>query len=89
MNNNLSTLMNGVFGRRVPAEFATDNYDYEAALHDELVKLLCDDKGKFNRYKFEKNKYDLFALLSENLDEILPNNIQDSINMFAEVMRIP
>ena len=66
--NNLQVLMNGVFGRKVPAEFAAENYDYEAALHDELAKLLCDDKGRINRYKFERNKYDLFELLSQNLD---------------------
>ena len=86
---NLSILMNGVFGRKVPAEFAAADYDYEAALHDELVKLLCDDKGKFNRYKFEKNKYDLFALLSENLDEVLPQSLTSALDMFTEVVRFP
>ena len=87
--NNLSILMNGVFGRKVPAEFAAADYDYEAALHDELVKLLCDDKGKLNRYKFEKNKYDLFALLTENLDEVLPQRINAALDMFTEVLRFP
>ena len=29
--NKLHMLMNGVFGRAVPAEFAAENYDYEAA----------------------------------------------------------
>ena len=86
---NLSILMNGVFGRKVPAEFAAADYDYEAALHDELVKLLCDDKGKFNRYKFEKNKYDLFALLTENLDEVLPQSLSSALDMFTEVIRFP
>ena len=87
--NNLSILMNGVFGRKVPAEFAAADYDYEAALHDELVKLLCDEKGNFNRYKFEKNKYDLFALLTENLDEILPQSLSNALDMFTEVIRFP
>ena len=53
--NNLQVLLNGVFGRQVPAEFAATDYDYEAALRDELVKLLCDEKGHINRYKFERN----------------------------------
>lgn len=87
--NNLKILMNGVFGRKVPAEFAAENYDYEAALHDELVKLLCDGNGKINRYKFERNKYDLFELLSENLDEVLPQSIQNALDLFAEVVRMP
>lgn len=87
--NNLQVLMNGVFGRKVPAEFAAENYDYEAALRDELVKLLCDENGRVNRYKFERNKIDLFELLSQNLDEVLPQSVEDAIYMFAEVMRVP
>lgn len=87
--NNLQVLMNGVFGRKVPAEFAAENYDYEAALHDELVKLLCDDNGRINRYKFERNKIDLFELLSQNLDEVLPQSVSDAVYMFADVMRVP
>ena len=87
--NNLQVLMNGVFGRKVPAEFAAENYDYEAALRDELRKLLCDDKGHFNRYKFERNKIDLFELLSQNLDEVLPQSLTNALDMFTEVMRLP
>ena len=87
--NNLKVLMNGVFGRKVPAEFATTDYDYEAALHDELVKLLCDDKGNINRYKFERNKIDLFELLSENLDEVLPQSVASALDLFTEIMRVP
>jgi hypothetical protein len=87
--NNLQVLMNGVFGRKVPAEFAAENYDYEAALHDELVKLLCDEKGRINRYKFERNKYDLFELLSQNLDEVLPQSVSNALGMFTEIIRVP
>ena len=87
--NKLQVLMNGVFGRKVPAEFAAENYDYEAALRDELVKLLCDDKGRLNRYKFERNKIDLFELLSQNLEEVLPRNIQSALDMFTEIIRVP
>lgn len=87
--NTLKVLMNGVFGRKVPTEFAAADYDYEKALHDELVKLLCDDNGRINRYKFERNKLDLFELLSENLDEVLPQSVESALNMFTEVMRVP
>ena len=87
--NNLKVLMNGVFGRKVPAEFAAADYDYEKALHDELAKLLCDENGRINRYKFERNKYDLFELLSQNLDEILPRAVSDALDMFCEVIRVP
>lgn len=87
--NNLQVLMNGVFGRKVPTEFAAENYDYEAALHDELAKLLCDENGRLNRYKFERNKVDLFELLSQNLDEVLPQSLTAALDMFTEVIRVP
>ncbi len=87
--NNLQVLMNGVFGRTVPAEFAAENYDYEAALHDELVKLLCDEKGHFSRAKYRRNKNELFELLERNLEEILPKNVSDALNLFAEVINVP
>lgn len=87
--NTLQMLMNGVFGRKVPAEFAAENYDYEKALHDELAKLLCDENGRVNRYKFERNKYDIFELLSQNLDEVLPNSVASALDMFTEIMRVP
>ena len=87
--NNLQVLMNGVFGRKVPAEFAAENYDYEAALHDELVKLLCDDKGRFDRKKYRRNKIELFELLEQNLEEVLPQSIENALDMFTEVIRVP
>ena len=87
--NNLKVLMNGVFGRSVPAEFAAADYDYEAALRDELKKLMCDANGHFNRYAFERNKVDVFEVLSQNLDEVLPRSITDALNMFTEVLRMP
>ena len=89
MSNDLKVLMNGVFGRKVPAEFAAADYDYEAALHDELAKLLCDENGRLNRYKFERNKIDLFELLSQNLDEVLPQSLTSALDMFTEVVRVP
>ena len=89
MNNDLRILMNGVFGRKVPAEFAAADYDYEAALRDELKKLLCDKNGKFNRYQYERNKVDLFELLSQNLDEVLPQSLTSALDMFTEIMRVP
>lgn len=83
--NNLKVLMNGVFGRKVPAEFATADYDYEAALRDELAKLLCDDKGRMSRSKYRRNKIDIFELLEENLQEVLPRSIDAALGMFCDI----
>jgi len=87
--NTLKMLMNGVFGRKVPAEFAAEDYDYEAALHDEIMKLVCDENGKFSRKMWRRNKDDLFDLLGENIDDILPQRLTDALNMFCEVRRLP
>ena len=81
--NKLQVLMNGVFGRKVPAEFAAADYDYEATLRDELKKLLCDENGHLNRYKYERNKIDLFELLSQNLDEVLPQSLTSALDMMT------
>ena len=86
--NNLQILMNGVFGRKVPAEFAAENYDYEAALRDELAKLMTKDGQHFNRNVFQKNKYDIFELLSENLEEVLPQSIKGALDMFTETIYV-
>ena len=83
--NNLRNLMNGVFGRAVPAEFSAENYDYEAALRDELAKLMTKDGKHFNRHVFNRNKEDVFELLEENLEEVLPQNIKSALDMFVEV----
>ena len=88
--NKLAILMNGVFGRAVPAEFAAENYDYEAALRDEIAKLVCKPNRKtgameFNRHMFEQNKHELFELLEENLEEVLPQNVKAALDMFVEV----
>ena len=83
--NNLRALMNGVFGRAVPAEFSAENYDYEAALRDELAKLMTKDGKHFNRHVFNRNKEDVFELLEENLQEVLPQNVKSALDMFVEV----
>ena len=87
--NDMKVLMNGAFGRKVPAEFAAEDYDYEKALHDELAKLICDENGRFSRAKYRRNKNDLFELLEENLSEVLPNDVRAALDMFTEIMQVP
>ena len=83
---NLHILMNGVFGRKVPAEFAAADYDYEAALRDELAKLMTKDGRHFNRHVFNRNKEDIFELLEQNLEEVLPQSVQSALDMFVETL---
>jgi hypothetical protein len=43
------------------------------------------DGQHFDRYTFEKNRYDIMELLSENLEEMLPQNVKSALDMFVEV----
>ena len=81
--NTTQMLLRGALGLKVPTEFSVDNYDYKRALADELQKMVG------SRTLWEKNKYDLFALMSETLDEVLPQKVNDAIGMFAEVIQVP
>lgn len=81
--NTLNTLLKGALGKKVPAEFAAENYDYESALRDELKKLAG------NMSQFRRNKYDIFDLISQEWSEILPQSIQDVLGMFCEVIHVP
>ena len=42
--------------------------------------------GVFGR---KGNKYDIFELLSQNLDEVLPQSVAAALDMFTEIMRVP
>ena len=52
--NTLSTLLKGALGRKVPAEFAAENYDYKAALRDELKKNSAKKKTDTRNYRNER-----------------------------------
>lgn len=79
----LSILLKGALGLKVPTEFATEDYDYNKALFDELKKIAPDRKA------FRRVSLDIYDLLAENLDEILPNKIIEAVGVFAEVMKLP
>lgn len=78
----LNTLLQGALGRKVPANFAAENYDYETALRDELKKIAG------TRSQYERNKYDIFDLLARELDEEMPLALTP-LEPFAEIIRVP
>lgn len=79
MNLTIKQLLDCVMGRNIPTEFANENIDYEAALRDEIKKLV----GTYSLYR--RNKYELFDLLAQNAEEVLPRKVLDLIGSFAEV----
>lgn len=80
--NTLSTLLKGALGRKVPAEFAAENYDYKAALRDELKKLAG------TRSQYRRNKFDIFDLLGAELTEMLPQKVTAVLGMFCEIIHV-
>ena len=66
--------------RTAPTEFSVANVD--AAIADEFKKMT----GSINN--FMRNKYDIFDIIIENADEIVPAKVMDAMGQFAEVITI-
>jgi hypothetical protein len=63
-----------------PANFTNEN------VNEALVGELRNLAGSVNQ--FMKNRYDIYEILIETADEILPNKVMDAVGMFAEVRQI-
>ena len=63
-----------------PATFSVEQVD--AALIDSFKALA----GSYNQ--FMKNRYDLYDIIIESIDEILPRDVMASIGAFAEVQTV-
>ena len=60
-----------------PAEFTVQN------INDAFVDGLKELAGTYNQ--FMKNRYDIYDIIIESIDEILPKNVIDALGAFAEV----
>ena len=67
----------------VPAKFANENIDVNAAFVDGLKELA----GSVNQ--FMKNRYDIYDIIIETVDEIMPKNVIAALSPFAEVQVVP
>ena len=63
-----------------PAEFSVNSVD--AAVADGFKSLT----GSINN--FMKNRYDIYDIIIENADEIVPNKVMDAMSAFAEVIQL-
>ena len=66
--------------RTAPTEFSVANVD--AAIADEFKKMT----GSINN--FMRNRYDIYDIIIENADEIVPVKVMDAMGQFAEVIAI-
>lgn len=67
--------------RTAPENFTVDNVD--EAFRAELAKY-CSSIPQFM-----KNRWDLYEIIIENADEIVPNNVMNAVGIFAETKVVP
>ena len=77
-NMTLKELARHAAHRTAPTEFSVASVD--AAFADEIKKLT----SSIN--EFMRNKYDIFAIIIENADEIVPAKVMAAMSQFAEVI---
>ena len=66
--------------RTAPATFSVEQVD--AALADSFKELA----GSVNQ--FMKNRYDIYQILIETVDEVVPNRVIDAVGIFADVRQV-
>ena len=67
----------------VPADFTASKEEVNETLREELSALAKD----YNTYR--RNKYDIFEIIQEAADEIIPNEVLSTMGQFAEVRQFP
>ena len=79
--NELKELARYAAKNEAPTNFSVENVD--EALADGLRGLA----GSVNQ--FMKNRYDIYDIIIEAADEIVPNKVIDAVGIFAEVRQVP
>lgn len=79
-NMTLKELARHAAHRTAPTEFSVASVD--AAFADEMKKLTSSVNN------FMRNRYDIYDIIIENADEIVPAKIMDAMNQFAEVITL-
>jgi hypothetical protein len=64
-----------------PTKYSVD--DVRNSLKEEIHNIACD----YNTYR--RNKLDLFEIMQEAYDEILPKTVEDFMGTFAEIKTVP
>ena len=78
--NELRDLARHAARNTAPAEFSVSSVD--AAVADGFKTLT----GSINN--FMKNRYDIYEIIIENADEIVPGKVMDAMSSFAEVIQL-
>ena len=65
---------------QAPANYSMEN------VNDALVEALREMAGSVNQ--FMKNRYDIYEIIIEAADEVVPKNVIDAVGVFAEVRQV-
>ena len=65
---------------QAPANYSMEN------VNDALVDALREMAGSVNQ--FMKNRYDIYEIIIEAADEVVPNKVIDAVGIFAEVRQV-
>ena len=83
IDNTLRKLALDVAKKRPVGNFSYE--DMHETLRKEIVSLVCNEDGSINYYSWDNNKIQVFALMSEMIDDLLPPRVQTTLGMFAEI----
>lgn len=78
---NLRKLANHAAHRTAPENYSVETVD--AAFAGELKKFCT------NINEFMKNRYDLYQIIIENVDDIVPKKVIDALSVVAEIKVVP
>ena len=65
---------------KAPANYSMEN------VNDALIEGLREMAGSVNQ--FMKNRYDIYEIIIEAADEVVPNKVIDAVGIFAEVRQV-
>ena len=85
-NTDLRAMANIISGKtKLPAEFSAEGVDLEAVNEAfcEQIKEITKDYRTFKQHKAE-----LFSIIEENIDTILPNMVEQYLGEFAEIKNL-
>ena len=63
-----------------PANFTVEN------VNDAFIDGLKELAGSYNQ--FMKNRYDIYDIIIQSIDEILPKNVINALGAFADVQQV-
>ena len=81
MDQNFKDLAKKVARKQAPENFTVENAN--EAFRKELASYCA------SLPMFLKNRYDLYQIVIENADEVVPNKLIDALGIFAEVKTVP